>query len=135
LKKPSISASIELKVEAPVNPSEDPEKIIDAVDTIIKGCSPEFRYGSRVVGRATGIEPLSLIYNQVRSRSVMGVLRRRLVDNRAGDSTWFLLNKQAAAAGIAALIDEEEESPLGPIRVTVSCAELDVLVDWLVPRT
>jgi len=134
LKKPAILSPVELKVEAPVNPSEDPQKVIDAVANVVERCSPEFRYGSRVVGRAAGIEPLSLLYEQVRSRSAMGVLRRMLLDNRAGDSTWFLLNKQAATAGIAAVIEEEQESPLGPIRVTLSCEELDALIDWLVPE-
>jgi predicted RNA binding protein with dsRBD fold (UPF0201 family) len=133
LKKPAIESPIELKVEAPVNPSEDPQKVIGAIESVIK-CSPEFRYGSRVVGRGAGSEPLSLLYEQVRSRSAMGVLRRMLVDNRAGDSTWFLLNKQAATAGIAAVIDQEQESALGPIRVTISCEELDTLIDWLVPE-
>ena len=134
LRKPAIGSPIELKVEAPVNPSEDPQKVIDAITNVIERCSPEFRYGSRVVGRAAGSEPLALLYEQVRSRSAMGVLRRMLVDNRAGDSTWFLLNKQAATAGIAAVIEDEQESPLGTIRVTISCEELDGVVDWLVPE-
>jgi uncharacterized protein len=135
LKRLAIESPIDVKVEAPVNPSEDPQKVIGAIENVIERCSPEFRYGSRVVGRAAGSEPLSLLYEQVRSRSAMGVLRRMLIDNRAGDSTWFLLNKQAATAGIAAVIEEEQESPLGPIRVTISCEELDALVDWLVPET
>ena len=134
MKKPAIESPIELKVEAPVNPSEDPQKVIGAIEMVIVRCSPEFRYGSRVVGRGVGIEPLSVLYEQVRSRSAMGVLRRMLTDNRAGDSTWFLLNKQAATAGVAVVIDEEQESPLGPIRVTISCEELDTLIDWLVPE-
>ncbi|HJS68549.1 MAG TPA: hypothetical protein VJ730_03940 [Nitrososphaera sp.] len=134
MKKPAIGSPIELKVEAPVNPSEDPQKVIGAIEMVIVRCSPEFRYGSRVVGRGAGIEPLSVLYEQVRSRSAMGVLRRMLTDNRAGDSTWFLLNKQAATAGVAVVIDEEQESPLGPIRVTISCEELDTLIDWLVPE-
>jgi len=133
LRKPDISSPLELKVEAAVNPSEDPQKVIDAIERVIDRCSPEFRFGSRVVGRADGTEPLSLLYEQVRSRSAMGVLRRMLLENRAGDSTWFLLNKQAATAGIAAVIEHEQESPLGPIRVTLSCEELDSVVDWLVP--
>lgn len=133
MRKPDISSPLELKVEAAVNPSEDPQKVIDAIERVIYRCSPEFRFGSRVVGRAAGTEPLSLLYEQVRSRSAMGVLRRMLLDNRAGDSTWFLLNKQAATAGIAAVIEHEQESPLGPIRVTLSCEELDSVVDWLVP--
>jgi uncharacterized protein len=134
LKKPAIASPIELKVEAQVNPSESSDKVIGAILNIFERCSPEFRYGSRVIGRAAGSEPFAILYEQVRSRSAMGVLRRMLLDNRAGDSTWFLLNKQAAAAGIAAVIEEEQESPLGPIRVTISCEELDALIEWLVPE-
>jgi predicted RNA binding protein with dsRBD fold (UPF0201 family) len=135
LRRPNITSEVEIKVEAPVNPSEDPQKVIAAIENVIERCSPEFRYGSRAVGRARGTEALELIYEQVRSRSAMGVLRRMLLDNRAGDTTWFFLNKQAAAAGIAAIIEDEQESPLGPIRVTIDCEELDPLVDWLVPET
>jgi uncharacterized protein len=134
LRKLRIESPIEIKVEAQVNPSEDAQKVMDAISNVIERCSPEFRYGSRAIGRASGSEPLSIIYEQVRSRSAMGVLRRMLVDNRAGESTWFLLNKQAASAGIAAVIEDEQESPLGPIRVTITCEELDSLVDWLVPE-
>jgi predicted RNA binding protein with dsRBD fold (UPF0201 family) len=135
VKKPRVSSPIEVKVEAAVNPSEDPQKVIGAIENIIERCSPEFRYGSRVIGRAAGSESLSIIYEQVRSRSAMGVLRRMLIDNRAGTGTWFLLNKQAATAGIAAVIEDEQESPLGPIRVTINCEELDALTDWLVPES
>jgi predicted RNA binding protein with dsRBD fold (UPF0201 family) len=135
LRRPNIQSEIEIKVEAPVNASEDPQKVIAAIENVVEKCYPEFRYGSRAVGRARGSDSLSLIYEQVRSRSAMGVLRRMLLDNRSGDTTWFYLNKQAASAGIAAVIEDEQESPLGPIRVTLDCEELDKLVDWLVPET
>ncbi len=134
LKKLNISSLIELKVEAAVNPSEHPQKVIDAIRNVIVGCSPELSYRNRVIGRAIGSDPLAIVYEQVRSRAAMGVLRRILLDNRKGDSTWFLLNKQAATAGIAAVVEDEQESPLGPIRVTMSCEELDPLIDWLVPE-
>ncbi len=134
MKNPNITSLIELKVEAAVNPSEHSQKVIDAIANVVMRCLPEVSYRSRVVGRAAGIDPLAIVYEQVRSRAAMGVLRRMLLDNRAGDSTWFLLNKQAATAGIAAVIEDEQESPLGPIRVTISCEELDALIDWLVPE-
>jgi uncharacterized protein len=135
LRKPNITSQIDLKVEATVNPSEHAQKVIDAIANLFTRCSPELlSYRSRVVGRAVGSDSLGILYEQVRSRSAMGVLRRMLLDNRAGDSTWFLLNKQAATAGIAAVIEDEQESPLGPIRVTISCEELDALIDWLVPE-
>lgn len=134
MRKPNITSKIELKVEAAVNPSENAQKVIDAIVNLFSRCSPEISHRSRAVGRAVGSDSLAILYEQVRSRSAMGVLRRMLLDNRAGDSTWFLLNKQAATAGIAAVIEEEQESPLGPIRVTLSCEELDALIDWLVPE-
>ncbi len=131
----AVTSPIEVKVEAMVNPSEDPKKVINAIENIIEKCSPEFRYGSRAIGRTMGSESLSIIYEQVRSRSAMGVLRRMLLDNRAGTSTWFLLNKQAATAGIVVVLEDEQESPLGPIRVTINCEELDALTDWLAPES
>ena len=135
MRRPNIQSEVEIKAEAAVNPSEDAQKVITAIENVIERCYPEFRYGSRAVGRARGTEPLALIYEQIRSRSAMGVLRRMLLDNRSGDTTWFYLNKQAAAAGIAAVVEDEQESPLGPIKVTIDCEELDSLVDWLVPET
>ena len=134
MKKPNITSQIDLKVEAIVNPSEHAQKVIDAIANIFTRCSPELSFRSRIVGRAVGSDSLSILYEQVRSRSAMGVLRRMLLDNRAGDSTWFLLNKQAATSGIAAIIEDQQESPLGPIRVTISCEELDKVIDWLVPE-
>lgn len=134
MRRPNITSRIDLKVEAIVNPSEDTQKVIDAIANLFTRCSPEVSFRSRVVGRAVGSDSLALLYEQVRSRSAMGVLRRMLLDNRVGDSTSFLLNKQAATSGIAAVIEEEQESPLGPIRVMISCEELDALIYWLVPE-
>lgn len=134
MRRPNITSRIDLKVETIVNPSEDTQKVIDAIANLFTRCSPEVSFRSRVVGRAVGSDSLAILYEQVRSRSAMGVLRRMLLDNRVGDSSSFLLNKQAATSGIAAVIEEEQESPLGPIRVTISCEELDALVDWLVPE-
>ncbi len=131
---PNLTVRVDVKVEAVVNPSEHPQKVIDAITNVVGRSAPEVSYRSRVIGRANGIESLAILYEQVRSRSAMGVLRRMLLDNRAGDRTWFLLNKQAATAGIAAVIEQEQESPLGPIRVTISCEELDSLINWLVPE-
>jgi predicted RNA binding protein with dsRBD fold (UPF0201 family) len=134
VRKPNITSQIDLKVEATVNPSERTEKVIDAIANLFARCSPDLSYRSRIVGRAVGSDSLATLYEQVRSRSAMGVLRRMLLDNRAGYSTWFLLNKQAATSGIAAVIEDHQESPLGPIRVTISCQELDALIDWLAPE-
>ena len=63
----------------------------------------------------------------------MGVLRRVLSQNRIGDTSWFLLNKQAASAHSVVVIENEQESPLGPIKIMIECNELDAIIDWLAP--
>lgn len=133
MRKAPFTAQIELKIEASVYPSECPEKVMSAVTNVIDKCSADFRYGSRVIGRASGSESLSTIYEQVRSRASMGVLRRMLVDNKIADTTYFFLNKQAASAGVVVVIEDVKESPLGPIRVNIDCDELDALICWLAP--
>jgi predicted RNA binding protein with dsRBD fold (UPF0201 family) len=133
MRKSPVIGQVEVRIDAIVNPSECSEKVISAISNVFDGCPPELKYGSLIVARCNGIRFLNTIYEQVRSRSAMGVLRRILTDNRISNTTWFLLNKQAAAAGIVAVIDNESESPLGPIRVTTVSDELDKLVDWLTP--
>ena len=134
MRKEPFTARIELKVEASVYPSESSEKVMSAVTNVIDKCAPEFRYGSRVIGRACGSESLSAIYEQVRSKASMGVLRRMLLDNKVANTTYFFLNKQAASSGVVVIIEDAKESPLGPIRVTIDCEELDALICWLAPK-
>jgi predicted RNA binding protein with dsRBD fold (UPF0201 family) len=84
-----------------------------------------------LVGTSNEIESLSIIYEQVKSRRTVSVLRRMLINNIDGNTTFFLLNKQAAAAGVVALIDRESESPLGGLRIQLQCQPIQQVVDWL----
>jgi predicted RNA binding protein with dsRBD fold (UPF0201 family) len=133
MKKLSLTVQIIVKAETPLNPSEDPEKVTTAVTNVIDDCYVESKYG-RIIGRSIGSESLNTIYEQIRSRAALGVLRRVLLDNRTADTTWFLLNKQAAGGGgIIVIVEDKKESPLGPIKVTIKCDELDTVIDWLAP--
>lgn len=123
---------MELEVNARVNVSESPSKVINAVTSIISRCSPELKYGNQVVGRSVHTNSLELIYEQIRSRSAQNVFRRILIGNRNKNTTWFFLNKQAASVGVVTIIENEQESPLGPIQVTLNCEDLDTLIGWLV---
>jgi uncharacterized protein len=133
MRKTPISVQVELKIEATVNASESPDKVISAISNIFDGCSPELKYGSLIIARCFDLGCLTVIHDQVTSRAALGVLRRMLVDNRISNTTWFLLNKQAAFAGVAVVTEDDTESPLGPIRVKIACDELDELIDWLAP--
>jgi len=132
MRRPSLNSNLELVVNAHVNTSESPIKVINAVANIISRCSPEIKYGNQVVGKSVNIISLDIIYEQIRSRSAQNVLRRILLGNRKKNTTWFFLNKQAASVGVVAIIENEQESPLGPIRITLNCEDLDTLISWLV---
>ena len=132
MKKLPRTIQIVVKAETPLNPSEFPEKVCSAINNVIDNCQIDSKYG-RIVGRAIGGESLNTIYEHIRSRVALGVLRKALLDNRIADATWFLLNKQAAAAGTVVLVENKEESPLGAIKVTLECDELETVIDWLAP--
>ncbi len=78
---------------------------------------------------------LSTLYNQVRDRSIISVLRRLLLSNLEKSSTWFYINKQVSTLGIIVLVDDEIESPLGPIRINLRSNNIDRVIDWLCPET
>ena len=84
-----------------------------------------------MVGTTNQVESLSIVYEQVKSRRTVSVLRRMLINNLDGNTTSFLLNKQAAAAGVVALIDRESESPLGGLRIQIQCQPIQQVIDWL----
>ena len=141
--------------ECEVRPSEDARAVAAALSEVVPGAQvrvDESAAGAgagRAEASAGGLGCLSRIAETVRSRSSQAAYLRCMLRNMecggegegggdaaaagAGGSTWFYLNKQAAAAGRVALCAEADESPLGPIRVTVSSPVIDEVIDWLAP--
>ena len=122
--------NVELKVETILNPSEDPDKVKKCLLNVANGCTPVVTDG-QVVATCKGIMSLHHIRVGVRSKSSIGVLRKLLDWNRTGNVTWFYLNKQAAYGGVISLVEHYEESPLGPIKITVTSHDLDKIIEWL----
>jgi hypothetical protein len=74
---------------------------------------------------------LDAIREALVSRQTLGGLRRNMAGNVRDDTTKFLLNRQAAYAGVAAVCDTPEESPLGPIEVEVKSRRMDDIILWI----
>ena len=85
-----------------------------------------------LVANSNNHESLSKIYETMRTRKTKSAYRRHLMRNMTEDSTWFYLNKQAAFANAITLCDEEDQSPLGPIKVVLHSKNIEDVVDWLV---
>jgi predicted RNA binding protein with dsRBD fold (UPF0201 family) len=122
--------NVKLSVETVLNPSEDPEKVKKCLQYVANGCQPVLKDG-RLEATCTGSLSLHHIRVGVRSKSSSAVLRKLLEWNRRGDLTWFFLNKQAAYSGVISLAEHNEESPLGPIKVTITSNNLDRIIEWL----
>lgn len=142
--RPPVDCSVTAECE--VRPSEDAGAVSAALSAVIPGASVRAAGGGgapedgRAEASASGTGCLSRIAETVRSRSSNAAYLRCMLRNMecaegGGDagSTWFYLNKQAAAAGRVALCAEADESPLGPIRVTIRSPSIGAVIDWLAP--
>jgi predicted RNA binding protein with dsRBD fold (UPF0201 family) len=130
MSQPDFRAKVVL--EARVSPSEDPSKVAGALGKVV-GEEP----GGVVAGSDSArlvtenVRAMTRIRDQLRDRHVRSAARRQLLLNRSGRSTSVMLNRQAAAAGVLAICGSSEESPLGPIYLTIESDRLDRAIDWL----
>ena len=124
-------SSFHLTVQTPIHLTESLDKIEAALKNVVLLSTVNVERQKILVGTSNQAESLSIIYEQVKSRRSVSVLRRMLINNLTGENTSFILNKQAAAAGVVALIDRENESPLGGLRIHVRCHPIQQLIDWL----
>lgn len=121
-----------LTVESAVAPSEDEAKVETAMMNVVGECATTVSRGRgslRLVTRDPRC--LARIRDQLRDRRVRAAARRLLLAGTRGRKATVMLNRQAAAVGVIALCSSEEESPLGPLYLTIESGRLDRLVEEL----
>ena len=128
MKIPTIKCKVE--IICPVNLSEDLDKIKQAISNIFPDSTIKNEIFS-IKAQSNELKSLEKIYETISSSQSQKIYTRNLENNLEGDSTWFFLNKQAAFVGIVAICDEAEESPLGPIKVTLTSSNIDAVIDWI----
>ena len=129
MKIPNINCKIEMFCA--VNPSEDPDKTKKSMSNIFPYSTIKTENYS-ISAESKDLTSLEKIYEVVHSKQSQKTYRRNLQKNLNNDSTWFYLNKQAAFVEKIAICDESEESPLGPIKVTLTSSRIDEIIDWFV---
>ncbi len=130
MKIPKISCKIE--AYGAVNPSEDPDKVRQAVSNVILDADYVYKDGS-IKATSRDLHSLSKIQETIQSRGVSKVYRRQMRFNTSEDTTWFYLNKQAAFVDVVAICEEDQESPMGPIKVILHSENIQEVIDWLAP--
>ena len=128
MKIPNINCKIEMV--CPVNLSEDPDKVIQAISNIFPHSDIKNENFS-IKAQSNELRSLEKIYESIISTQSQKSYTRNLENNLEGNSTWFFLNKQAAFVDQVAICDEAEESPLGPIKVVLNSSNIDGIIDWI----
>ena len=126
---PNLSCKIEMFCT--VNPSESIEKVEQTISSIFPY---SFIKNNEFTINAISKELRSFekIYHFIHNNKLQKNFLRSLEDNLENDTTWFYLNKQAAFVEQIAICEEFDESPLGPIKVTLTSSNIDRIIDWIV---
>ena len=127
------SLDVDCKVSAycTINTSEDIDKVRASLSNVLIDMDEKLT-GDSLVAISNNYESLTKIYETMRSRKTKSAYRRHLMRNMTENSTWFYLNRQTAFANVVALCDEEDQSPLGPIKVVLHSKNIEDVIDWLV---
>ena len=120
---------LEITVQAYVNPSEEIEKVNFAIKNVFPDSTLILK-DNKLYTSTEKLEILKKVKDQIRSKSALSVLKKILFSNQTMGTTWFLLNKQAAFSKVVALIEDEDESPLGPIKITIRNQNTEEIINW-----
>ena len=116
------------KINAEINPTEDPEKVASAIVKIFGDIELDVS-DDLITGELVGLIPLSTFRSRIASDKIKATLgnvfRRWYEDDRLS----FGLNRQAAHAGHVS-INLQNEDPMGPIQVTIE-DDIDEVITFL----
>ncbi|MHA1595115.1 MAG: RNA-binding domain-containing protein [Candidatus Baldrarchaeia archaeon] len=132
---------IKLRVETPLNPTEDPKKVELAIRNIFPTVNITIEgegIRRRMVGLAEGVDALRELHRKLREQRILdtarSIFKRKAIEN----IIVFHINKQVAFMGKVNFCEPEENPPLGPITVEIvsdSAEKIAELIDWLAPPT
>jgi len=129
MKIPNLSCKIEMFCT--VNPSESIEKIEKVISNIFPYAIINNNDLS-INAQSKELRSFEKIYQFIHNNKLQKIYLRSLEDNLQDNTTWFYLNKQAAFVEQIAICEESNESPLGPIKVTLTSSNIDTIIDWIV---
>jgi len=130
-----------IRIEVEVRPTEDESKVRRALkniftlkDSDIKSVDIGNNYKLLVV-ESRKLTLLFRLYELLRQERILDTARSIMLSLKRGDMLTLKLHKQSAYAGHISFISYDEESPLGPITLTIVSDKLGEIIDWLAPKT
>ena len=124
------TTSCKIEIFCEINPSEEKVKIETAILNIFSGLEISINE-HRLIGKSNNTNTLSKVFKSIHKKNTKNAYQRILQRNNDGNSTWFYLNKQAAFVDTVAICSESDESPLGPIKVTIEANDIENIIQTL----
>ena len=123
---------MKLRVETEVRATEDQTKVEAAIKRIFPTLQLN-RAGNYLTGESSDVGALDRLHQLLRLQAILDSARKVVRAGRQGNLVRFMLNKQVAT--VSKISFANEESPLGPIVVTIEASDIERLIDYLAPRT
>jgi predicted RNA binding protein with dsRBD fold (UPF0201 family) len=125
---------IQVIVTVEVHPTEDVDKVTEAVENFFPHASLETKSEgttSRLVAMTEGKNGLAHLRTHIRQERIVDAARRIFRRGLQHHSFTFYLNKQVAYANRTSFCEPYGESPLGSIKVVVDCYDPRDVINWL----
>ncbi len=128
---------VRVVVEAEARPTEDPEKVKEAILRVIDpdGIRVEGEDYKVIIAESTRLESLEKLRRLLRVERILdaarGAMRRGVEQGRLV----FYLHKQALYSGRLSFVSGDHESPMGAVRIIIEHPEPKRVIDWLAPPT
>lgn len=118
-----------ISISCPVNPSEDPDKVLSAIMSMFPDATVELGESG-----FTGTVPtLDTFAKRIRGQRILDAARSILLRNLHGSRTRMSLNKQVATVGKVSFADRNPV--LGAIDVVIEGEDLEAYIDRVAPMT
>jgi len=126
-----LAKKVEIEIETDIHPTEDENKVVQAVKNIFPDAEIEIE-GGKLKARAWDLRKLR---DLLRRQRILDTARSELMRRRSGNEITIYLNKQTAY--VSKVNFAEEDAILSPIRVTFRLYGIPVgkFIDYLAPPT
>ena len=125
---------ITIRIEAEINPTESEQKVREAVENIFGPMNVQIKplhRGHILQANTSSQEPLAKFHDVLQREHIRAAARTVLLSRMEKNKISFCLNKQVAHSRHVSFSQEENESPLGPIRVEILTQNPREIVDYL----
>jgi predicted RNA binding protein with dsRBD fold (UPF0201 family) len=134
-----IRYMVRVRVEAEVRPTEDVEKVKQAILNLFtpdRIWVEDLGRGYRlIVGEAYSLQSLRKLWELLRQERILDAARSYMLRGIDRGMLTFKVNKQAAYVGHLSMVDMDSEAPMGPITFIIEHRSPRDVVDWLAPPT